>query len=164
MSCNPWLINMGLGYVIDTLCVLAFILYHYVKATLICLLNISALWTAASSFWNLYSSHALSCNFWKVAVLSALLSLVLCYLVGWFKDKRHLWHSPTTVGFYRNDNFLNMGTWVKPVEVPYYCWLYNCKEVTWAWNRKGFFKKSLKLNSVHCTHWCHGNLWPEDIN
>ena len=40
------------------------------------LLTISALWTAASSFWNLYSSHALNCYFQEAAVLSMLLSLV----------------------------------------------------------------------------------------
>ena len=43
-------------------CVLAFPLHHSVTTTPIYLI-INALWTAASSFWNLYSSHALNCYF-----------------------------------------------------------------------------------------------------
>lgn len=63
MSLHPLINNRVFGYVIDTVCALAFLLHPSVMATLISFLIISALWTATSSFWNLYNSRAVSYYF-----------------------------------------------------------------------------------------------------
>lgn len=81
--CIPWLINLFFHNVIGTVCVLALPYHHSVTVTPVCLLIISALWTATSSFWNLYGNHAFNCYFQKVAVMSILLSLV-CFIFKTF--------------------------------------------------------------------------------
>ena len=66
----------GFGYVACTVCVLAVPPHRSATTAPGCLLTISALWTAASSFWTLYSGLAVNCYFQEAAVLSLLLSLV----------------------------------------------------------------------------------------
>lgn len=76
MSLHPLINIFGVSLCYRCCMFLAFPFHHSVIATTV-FLTISALWIAASSFWNLYSSHALlNCSFWEASIFSILLSLV----------------------------------------------------------------------------------------
>lgn len=94
-----------------------------------------------------------------------LLSLVFTVLSGGLilKIKGICVIALTSRGFYRNYNFLYMRTWVKLMEMPYIIAFINIKKLL-GLKQKRIFIKSSKLDSAYYIHWCHGNLWPEDIN
>lgn len=50
------------------------------------------------------------------------------------------------------------------MEMPYVIGIINIKKLLGPKTNKDFLKKFSELDSTHCTHCCHGNLWPEDIN
>lgn len=152
--CIPWLINLifWLRYM-HYMCPGFPSPHHSITATPVSL-------DCCLRLLEFFSSHVLNHYFWDAAVFG-----IYC-AIWWpnFKNKRHLCHSPDIKGLLQKLQFLKMETWVKAMEMPYVIGIINRKKLLGPKTKKDFLKKCSELDSTHCTHCCHGNLWPEDIN